>query len=80
MNSELMQIEELTKKVSELEQENARLHNQLQAAYRAFRILKKTTQRVSQSRYWHWLLALYAWRDRALPSGSLTLKRIIFRR
>ncbi|GAP39089.1 hypothetical protein [Flexilinea flocculi] len=80
MNTEVMQIKELTKRITELEQENVRLHNQLQAAYRAFRIVNKTTQRVSQSRYWHWILALYAWRDRALPAGSLTIKRILLRR
>jgi len=80
MNSELMQIEELTKRITELEQENTRLHNQLQAAYRAYQIMNKTTQRVSQGRYWHWILAIYEWRDRVLPAGPLTLKRIIFHR
>ncbi len=80
MNSELMQIEELTKRVTELEQENSKLHTQLQAAYRAYQIVRRTTQRISQGRYWHWILAIYEWRDRAFPAGPLTLKRIIFRR
>ena len=80
MNTELMQIEELAKRISELEQEKAELHNQLQAAYRAFRIVNNPTRRVSQSRYWRWILAAYEWRDRALPPGSLTLKRILLHR
>lgn len=80
MNSESMQIKELTKRVATLEQENSRLHTQLQTAYRGYRIVSKTTRRISQGRFWHLILAIYEWRDRVLPAGSLTLKRIIFRR
>jgi predicted type IV restriction endonuclease len=79
MASDSVQIELLTQRVAELERENLQLHAQLQAAYRAYQVVTKTTRRVTQSHYWIWILKLYEWRDRVLPAGRLTLRRLFTR-